>query len=374
MIRKMDSYSPLQIFVVIFLFLEGTAILINLAPDLGRDAWIATLFCTFIGMFLIWWFFFLLRNTNQKNIYGVFQQALGKIGGSIVGVVYITYFIYICARDMRDFSELITNAVLPSVPLEWTTLCFAATVIYVLWSGVQNFLNLFVLFGYVFAAIFIVFLVLVIADGELDFHNLLPIMGDGIGPMLPSTFTQVLEFPFGELIAFTAFAGMLYPNLSGKVMRASLLSVLAAGIILTVTLILELVTFGPSIRERAMFPLVSASRNISIGNFIERIEMIVIFAILLAAIVKVCIFAYAALQGVVWYTGKSYTSLIIPYVLLTAEISYYVSNNMSDHIMVGLSFVPIYIHIPLQFAVPAILLVFIKMRSRWRKRNDQTAV
>lgn len=346
----------------------------NLATDVGRDAWIVPLICTFIGMFLFWWFLYIIRHSEQKTIYSLFKQSLGQAGGSILGVIYITYFIYICARDMRDFSELITNAVLPSVPLEWITLCFMATVMYVLWIGEQNFINLFVIFGYTVAAIFIVFVVLVIADGQFDFHNLLPIMGDGIGPLLPSTFTQVMEFPFGELIAFTAFAGTMFPNLPGKVVRAGVFSVLISGLLITLTILIELITFGPSIRERALFPLVSAARNISIGNFIERIEMLVIFAIMLAAIVKVCIFAYAALQGVVWYTGKAYKSLIIPYLLLTTVISYYVSNNMSEHIIVGLGFIPVFIHIPLQFVIPALLLILILIKSRWRKQNDRSIV
>ncbi|MCM3628501.1 spore germination protein [Paenibacillus glycanilyticus] len=86
MIRRMDSYSPLHLSILIFLFLEGTAILMNLASDLGRDAWVATFACTFIGKFLIWWFLSLIRHSEQKNIYGVFQQALGKAGGAILGI------------------------------------------------------------------------------------------------------------------------------------------------------------------------------------------------------------------------------------------------------------------------------------------------
>lgn len=98
--------------------------------------------------------------------------------------------------------------------------------------------------------------------------------------------------------------------------------------------------------------------------------MFVIFAILLSAIVKVCVFAYAAIQGVVWYTGKSFKSLVIPYILLTTEVSYYVSTNMSDHIKVGLGFVPLFIHIPLQFVIPALLFILVLIKSRWRKSHD----
>lgn len=56
------------------------------------------------------------------------------------------------------------------------------------WSS--KLFNLFVLFGYTFAAIFVVFLVLVFADGHYEFHNLLPVMGDGIRPVLSSVLPQ----------------------------------------------------------------------------------------------------------------------------------------------------------------------------------------
>ncbi|GLX70476.1 GerAB/ArcD/ProY family transporter [Paenibacillus glycanilyticus] len=374
MLRKMDSYSPYQLFVLIFLFLEGTAILMNVGFDLGRDAWLATLVCTFFGMFLVWWYISLIRHSKQKTIYDVFKLALGKVGGTLLGVLYITYFLYICARDMRDLTELIKNAVLPALPLEWTALCFMAIIIYVLWIGTQNFIHLFMLFGFAFAAILAIFFALVIADGNYDFHNLLPVLGDGPMSVLPSIFTQILEFPFGELIAFTVIIGTMFPMLPSKVSKMAMLSVLAAGLLLTLTVVVELVTFGPSIRERAMFPLVSAARNISIGNFLERIEMFIIFAILLTVVVKVCIFAYAAIQGVAWYSGKPFKSLIIPYVLLTTVISFYVSNNMSEHINAGLRFVPFFIHIPFQFIIPALLFILILIKSRWRKPNEQSAV
>ena len=55
-------------------------------------------------------------------------------------------------------------------------------------------------------------LILIVSSGLIKPKELLPILGNGPGPMFHAVFTQTLYFPFGEIIAFT----LILPYLKEK--------------------------------------------------------------------------------------------------------------------------------------------------------------
>ena len=54
-----------------------------------------------------------------------------------------------------------------------------------------------------YCAIFNLILIFLLTSGEIQLHNIEPILGDGIKPILKAMFPSLFVFPFGELVVFT---------------------------------------------------------------------------------------------------------------------------------------------------------------------------
>ena len=105
----------------------------------------------------------------------------------------------------------------------------------------------------------------------------------------------MLSFPFGELVVFTVILASV--NKLGKGKKISLIAVLTTGIILSISTLLVIITVGADVFHYSNFPMLSAARLVSIGHFIERIDVIVVFIMTLGVITKVSVYIYCGLKG-----------------------------------------------------------------------------
>src|SRR5213080_4928884 len=96
---KINAY---QLFVLIFLFEMGSAILVGLGGEAGRDAWMAILLGLAAGVCLFFVYYRLYLFYPDLPLTSYLQKIIGKWLGRLFGVFYIVYFIYLAARVLRD--------------------------------------------------------------------------------------------------------------------------------------------------------------------------------------------------------------------------------------------------------------------------------
>ncbi|WP_159067713.1 GerAB/ArcD/ProY family transporter, partial [Paenibacillus ihuae] len=82
---------------------------------------------------------------------------------------------------------------------------------YVLHKGLEVLTRTSLMFAVIVLLIGVFSLVLLILSGSIKLLRLLPVLENGIGPVMDSVVHQNYMFPFGEMICFT----MLMPYLSG---------------------------------------------------------------------------------------------------------------------------------------------------------------
>ena len=113
--------------------------------------------------------------------------------------------------------------------------------------------------------------------------------------MLKAVFPSLISSPFGELVVFTVILSSVTEFKKSK--KVSLISVLVAGGFLVLGSLLMMITLGADAVQNANFPMLSASRRVSIGHFIERIDPIVVFMMMLGILVKSAVYFYGGLKG-----------------------------------------------------------------------------
>lgn len=363
--KNIESLSILQFAILIFIFITGSAVVVGIGGEARQDAWIAIGIATFIGIFLFRYYLFLMEKSNETNLFTLFELCFGKWIGRALTIVYIFYFFYISARVLRDFGELMVTTIYRTTPIEIVVFLLMVVVAFILGHGIEVLARSSEIF-----IPYILFFLLFIGTGvwisdELKFLNLEPIMGDGIKPVIKAVFPELVGFPFGELLVFT----MLFSSLTfnKKTNRILMLTVGVTGMTLMYTTIIQIGTLGASIRDRASFPLLTAAREISLLNFIERVDLVIVFTVMFGIIVKVSIFFYGGLKGLEHILHIPYRKFVWPLSLQIAFFSIIISGNYAEHLQEGLEVIPLYFHMPLQIGIPIVIFPILLWKQKQMK-------
>lgn len=357
-----EKISKRQLFSLMVLFEIGSAIVVGLGMKAKQDAWLAILLGMIGGLalFLIYGYLFQCYSNMPLTIY--IEKIMGKYIGKVVALAYNLYFIYIAARVLRDFGELTKTTILHETPLVAINFLFVLIVGYGCYLGIEVLARTGEIFFIIIMILGILFTALVFISGLPKVNNLLPVLENGWGPVLSTTFPLTLSFPFGEMIVFTML--LPYLNQPKKAIRTGLLAILLSGLILSWIIAINISVLGVFNVEQATFPLSKTIEKISIGDFIQRLDAMGVVMLVVGGFFKCGIFFYAALIGLAdLFKVKKYQTLIIPCGIILVISSLYIADNYVKHIEIGLEKVPIYLHIPFQIIIP-IILAFITVTKK----------
>jgi len=244
------------------------------------------------------------------------------------------------------------------------------TVMYAVYKGIEVIARSGQLFFFSLYWIFIVGFVLVIVAGAIDLHRLQPILEEGWPRIFRIVFTQTLYVPFGEMIVFT----MIFPYVQEekKVMKAGFLALFLSGINLAIIMTMNVAVLGADTVSRSTFPLLNTIQEIRVANFLERLDVLFMIALIVGGFFKVGIFFYAAVIGTAdLFQLKEYQRLVYPLGISVLFLSIAIASNFAEHIKEGLRIVTIYMHVPLQIFIPTILLLIAMVKHSKNKKRKK---
>ncbi|WP_068783900.1 GerAB/ArcD/ProY family transporter [Paenibacillus phocaensis] len=325
--------SPLQLFSLLVLFQLGTVLVVNLGMEAGKDAWIAVLFGMLIGMALYLGYAYLYTAFPDQLPTQYIQVLFGKYIGGLIAFAYTIFFINKASRDLMDGGLLVFASTLKETPLFVINTMMMLTIVYVLHKGIEVLARTAFIFLGVVSLIGIIILLLLLFSGILDFTRILPVLGDGIQPVLRSVYRQNYQFPFGEIICFMMI--MPYLNNPKAGIRAGLMSVLLSGLILAGTVVITLSILGVEIAERSIFPLLTMVGKASIADFIQRMDILVVMVLIIGDFFKISIYFYAAVIGVSDLMKIPYRKILYPLALVVLFSSTTIARTYSEHVKKG---------------------------------------
>lgn len=355
--------SARQLLMLAILFEHGSAMVIPLGIDAKQDVWLAIL-CGMVlggGLFFIYYRLFTYYPSLPLTAYS--QQIVGPFFGKIIALVYILYFLYIAARVLRDFGELLLTFAYPETPLFVLNAVMMLTVMYAAYKGIEVLARTGELFF--FSLYFTAFsgIALVVAAGLIDIHRLQPVLEEGWKRVFRIVFTQTLYVPFGETVVFT----MLLPYIQKheKAKMVGWLAILLSGLNLAFIMAINIAVLGADTVARSTFPLLNTIREIRVANFLERLDVLFMIALVVGGFFKISLFFYAGVIGAAdLFRMPQHQRLVYPLGISVLLLSIAIASNFSEHIKEGLNIVTLYMHIPLQVGIPLLLLLFAIIRHR----------
>ncbi|MES9760087.1 GerAB/ArcD/ProY family transporter, partial [Priestia megaterium] len=258
----------------------------------------------------------------------------------------------------------------PDTPLFIANALLMLVIIYTIRKGIEVIARsgeLLFIFMYVLA---VAGFILIVSSGLIHFKNLQPILEEGLSPVLKVVFTQTLYFPFTEVIVFT----MILPYLDNpKKAKVTMLCASGlSGINLIITMLINVSVLGVDLTARSQYPLLSTIESIQVANFLERLDVFFMLALIITIFFKICVLFYAAVIGTAHlFKVKSPSQLSYPLGLIVLFLSIAIASNLQEHNYEGLKVAMRVIHIPLLAIVPPFLLLVAFFKNR-KKHGENT--
>ncbi|MFC7370237.1 GerAB/ArcD/ProY family transporter [Fictibacillus iocasae] len=357
------TITGFQLYTTMVMFLLGSAILINPASDAGKDAWLSFLAGTTTGLLLFLLYSKLFARSSNMPLTSLFSLYWGNALGSFLTVIYVGYFVYMAARVLRDFEELLVISSYQQTSLLTVGSAMMIAIIYALYKGFPVLARMTEVFIFFIISTLILLTFLLFINGLPKMSNFSPFLENGLIPVFKGFFPQTLTIPFGELIAFTML--LPYVKTSDNIVKKGFYAILSGGFILAALSFLNTLVLGESIAHRSAFPLLTTVGYINIADFIQRLESLLIIIIVLLGFVKITIFIFCAVIGMrSLFTASSQNSLIYPVCVTVLWLSLLIAGNHSAHIEEGLEAAPYFLHLPFQFVIPLLLLLTILFKQK----------
>ncbi|WP_308638345.1 GerAB/ArcD/ProY family transporter [Paenibacillus silvisoli] len=359
-----ERIGPLHLFAWVTLFELGTAVFIPVGIEAKQDAWIVILTGCLIGVGMFAGVYgTLYRMYPDLTMTAYLRKIVGPVPGWILGFAYMIYFIYIAGRNTRDFIDLLSTAAYDATPMFALAACMLVAVGYILRLGIEVFGRTAFAFLLLSSAMFL-FIVFLVSFSDLSESNrLLPVLGNGLKPVLKALFPTNLTFPFGEMIVMTMFLPYLSKQFNPIGIGSGAMAFSA--ILLCIAMFVNISVLGVEIASRATFPLFTSLSRLRLAEILQRMDSVVLFMLVITSFFKIATFMFAAaLAAHDLFRVQNYRLMVMPISLVVLFTSLTVAGNLTEHLEEGLKIVPYYLHLPLQFGIPIVLLL-IGLLRRW---------
>ncbi|MGJ3195944.1 GerAB/ArcD/ProY family transporter [Peribacillus frigoritolerans] len=364
------NISGYQLFVLIFLFEMGSALLVPLAGEAKQAAWLVILIAMVGGFLLFFIYYGLFQYYPDQLLTEFVRSILGNFLGRIVAFLYILYFIYLAARVLRDFGDTLLTFAYPHIPLFVANAAFILVVVYTVRKGVEVLTRTGELFFVLENLLLMTFFLLIVASGMIHLNNLKPVIEMSVTEMVKMAFTKTIFFPFGEIISFL----MIFPYLNEpkRLKKIGISSIAAAGIFLGIIMAMNIAVLGVDLTTRSQYPLLSLIQSIEVAGFLERLDVYFLFLLMIGGFIKISVFTYVAVTGTAnVFNVKQPSRLAYPVGFVILLSSIIIASSFTEHMHEGLGAVPIYIHLPFQVIIPLLLLIIAFFKNRKKEGQHQ---
>jgi spore germination protein KB len=366
---KQEKISALQLFYVMIGFEIGNTLIFATGAGAKQDAWLAILISMFCGLLLMWVYSKLAEYYPNDTLIQMIPKIIGKFLSYPVIIIYILYFTYLASTACRDFGELIVSTILTETPMVMVIGSFMVLMIYCLRGGIEVFGRMGEMVFPIYILVLIsLWILMSISIDQFDLKHLLPVFGEGVKPIWdevsPYPAPSILTFPFGETVVIMMF----FPFLSkkGSAKKVGMAVILVGGILLAVNAVFMISVLGPDIYKQEFFPLLSATRMVSIADFLERFDALIILMMVAGVFFKVGGWTYGAAVAISQlFKLKNNDSILLSLGVIITPFSMILATNFVQHLEIGKKFISIYLHIPLQIVIPMMLLGIAMIRKKF---------
>lgn len=364
----MEQISPRQFTILTVLFTIGTSLLVipsQLATDVEQDTWIGSIIACLFDFAYLLLYIKLLNKYPDQSFIQIIEAILGKWIGKAVSWVYIIFFIMLTIFIVKFLGDFIKTMILPATPPWFIYLSFLLVVVIALRYGVETIARSAELFFPIVIVFLSIIMVMLIKDS--DINNIKPVGEHGI---MAITVAGLKMSPFQEHICLLMLIPFVKRNGKYRANRSLLVGTMIGSIFLIVFSLFTILILGNYNTANMLYPVFIIVQKISIGDFFQRIEVLMIAVWFLAVFIKSCIIYHSALTGISHTMNiKDCKPLILPLGVVIAVFSNFIYQNTASFLTLSsegwFTFALIYL-----LLIPLLLLVIDWIKSAMTNKDS----
>lgn len=293
----------------------------------------------------------------------LFESLVGRFPflGRVTGLLYILFFLFIFARDIRLIGDYVSITLLETTPLSIIVVSLLVMAVFIVRGGLGSLIGMSELYVTLFLLNSLILPFMLIQQINMD--NLMPyfdidVAGVGKGSWyIFSFFGEMIAIPFVVKGSDFRFKSVLW----GITIAALLMMLIITETILAV---------GVPIASRLVYPSYELARQLQISDFLDRFDLALAAATLPTLITKIAFDLYFVCWGlkrmIPKVSGKVMTG---PVALVGFVCAFWFFKNAIELFRFTREWT--WIGIVFEVLFPIILFVF--LRPRKKDRNDQRA-
>ncbi|MFC5704396.1 endospore germination permease [Cohnella faecalis] len=251
-----------------------------------NDLWLTPIFASFAGFLTLFIALRLHKLYPGQTVIEYSVKIVGNIPGKLIGIVFFVYFIHETGVILRQYGDFVVGNFLFKTPI----LIVMSSTMLLSAIAVRGGAELLARSAMIFTPLFIcpmLFLLMLIPD--LDVQHLFPILERGLVPVLKGTLTP--QAWACEYFIVTFFLPCLSNPYNGGKWGA--LSLTAVMISMLYVDFLVLFLLGPDTGNK-VYPILTAFRYISLADFFENMEALLLAMWVVGNFIKIGVFFYAS--------------------------------------------------------------------------------
>lgn len=357
------NISSGHLFATMILFEFGTALVVPIGLTAEQGSWLAILMALPGGILLFLVFDYLFRQYPKLILSGYIRAIVGRYLGWPISLLYVAFFIYIAARNLREAGDLLVTTAYDQTPILLIHAVMIIAVIYTLYKGLEVFCRLGQIYLLIIIGLGFMGNVFILFSGAVDLRNLLPLFGKGWKSVLLTAYPNIFLFPFAELVCFCTILPHL--NTIESARKTGVAAMIIAGFLLSMTHAIELMVLGGNVYARSTFPLFTTISLVNIAHFLQRLDAIVILTLIIGVFFKMSIYCYAAMAVAAdLFHIEDLRKMAYPIGIIVLFISIFSALSYPEHVEEGMASIKFILPV-FAFLIPMSLFIIHLIRKRF---------
>lgn len=288
-----------------------------------NDAWIAELLAPVAACGILALVLAVAVRFPGEGLIEYTGKLFGPVLGKALGLMYLVFFVHIAAYEARQFGDIMTS-IIPETPL----MVFIGSILFVAAVIARGGVETLGRFGEMAFPISLgsAFLVFLLSAPKIELVNLLPVMEEGVSPVLRGASLALVQY--AELLPLA----VLFPfvNRRNEVAKYMTGYIFCSGVAIAALAVAALGIYGSLVGD-LRFPGYYLARSVNLANIVQRLEGLALAIWLLGFIVKISIFLYVTCLGLGQLLATpGYKPFAFPLALMVAVLSVAVGENIFE--------------------------------------------
>ena len=361
-----ETISDNQGIALIVLFLVSSSTLYATGLDAKQDIWISIILATLIGFITAFIYIRLHHCFPNKDLFDIIEICFGTYMGKGI-IFFFIYYTFVNSYDLlRGFSNLIFTIALTNTALILIVLITSFLCIYVVMKGIVVLSKWAIFFFPVIVGLLILITLLLIPNMDTD--NLLPILSNGIKPVLRGTLT-LLSYPIGQLVLFP----MVFSNFESKDSPSKIYTVgfLISAILIFANNLTNVLVLGVTEANSVYYATYSSISRVLVP-ILRSIQIIPPAIFVLAYFIKITVYWTATCNGISKLLNfTNYKFIVVIVGLMITILSYKSYHSLMDFVEWE-DEVWTYFSIPFQLILP--LLIWIIAEIKYKASSNKQKI